>query len=324
MKNYLVLFIFILCTGVSEAQESFMLQLLPNQTYTFSMYRFVRRNQPGALVQASFKLADTSSSRLLRDFNPKTVKSTWTLDPTRVDHIIQTPRTPEFTVLSVKKDSIVNSIFDIYYLWLTVTTTPKANDTITINVRQNETITLNRTIKQTLDIPNFDGLGNTYKIPTPDGLQRIKLVLRDSNLAWMRLNVDSFALSRTDSVRTVQMQFSSPVGGNFVTYMATYQQYRGFPTHTLIRFNVSGGTATEEVQDESVKIFPNPVNDYFSIESEALIEQYHIFDLSGKCLYSATVNSHNAQINSVIPKGTYLLKLQTTKGLVTKKLVVKP
>jgi hypothetical protein len=327
MKNYFVrLVLFMLLSSTLAAQDSFDVQLFPNQAYTCSVYIFVRRDTPGPLVQATYRLTDTSPERWLRDFNPKVVKSTWTLDPTRVDHYIKAPSTTSgsFGVGIFRDNASIDGPFRNYTVGVRPTNGPKAADTILINAQPNDVVTINRVVHHVLDIPNFDGLGNTYKIPTPDGLQRFKLVVRDSNLTWLKVSSDSFALSRIDSVKTVQLRFTSPTIGNYETYMATYRQYRGFPAYTLIRFNVKNTTATQDLPEESVNIFPNPVNNQFLIESENLIEQYHIFDLTGKCLFTTSVNSYNAQVNTALPKGVYLLKLQTNKGNLTKKIVVKP
>lgn len=332
MKNYFVrLCVFILLSSNLYAQTSGpFVELFPNQTFTSSVYHFIRRDAPGPVVQATYRIKDTLlQTRWIRDINPKIIRSTWTFDPTRMDHIIRSPKlnspnSPVSTIENVVNDLAVGNIFNTYVVILRSTNTPPANDTININSRLNDTIIYNKVIKHTLDIPNFDGLGKTYNIPTPDGLQRIKLVVRDSNLTWMKLSIDSFALSRTDSVKAIQMRFTSPTVGNFETYMAIYPQYRALPVYTLIRFNVKNTTATQDLPEESVHIFPNPVNDQFLIESENLIEQYHIFDLTGKCLFTTSVNSYNAQVNMALPKGVYLLKLQTNKGNLTKKIVVKP
>jgi hypothetical protein len=57
------------------------------------------------------------------------------------------------------------------------------------------------------------------------------------------------------------------------------------------------------------KIYPNPFNEQFTIESEQLIKTIHIFDLNGKEVYSNSMNDYNQSFAPNLQNGMYQLKL---------------
>jgi uncharacterized repeat protein (TIGR02543 family) len=82
-------------------------------------------------------------------------------------------------------------------------------------------------------------------------------------------------------------------------------------------------TGISETESASIKIYPNPVKDELLIESADLtITKVEILDLSGKTVYR--FNNVKNKINvSLLPKGVYFVKLETGKGIVTKKIIKK-
>jgi hypothetical protein len=70
------------------------------------------------------------------------------------------------------------------------------------------------------------------------------------------------------------------------------------------------------VKNENIKIYPNPVKDELRIESGDLkIESVEILDLSGKKISTNSIDV------SPLPQGIYFVKLETEKGIVTKKII---
>jgi hypothetical protein len=62
-------------------------------------------------------------------------------------------------------------------------------------------------------------------------------------------------------------------------------------------------------QRNKTKIYPNPFNEQFTIESEQLIKTIHIFDLNGKEVYSNSMNDYNQSFAPNLQNGMYQLKL---------------
>jgi len=77
----------------------------------------------------------------------------------------------------------------------------------------------------------------------------------------------------------------------------------------------------ESIAIENVDIFPNPVKDELRVEGGDLtIKKVEILEITGKTIYQ--FNDLKNQINvSALPQGIYFVKIETNKGIVTKKFI---
>ena len=98
------------------------------------------------------------------------------------------------------------------------------------------------------------------------------------------------------------------------------------------KFNVVGieETSIEPIETDIVKIYPNPTAGELRITNyESRIESVEIFDVAGRRVVSVeTLRATSLQPTitldiSHLPVGTYFVRLQTDKGLITKKIVKK-
>lgn len=72
----------------------------------------------------------------------------------------------------------------------------------------------------------------------------------------------------------------------------------------------------------SVKIYPNPVNDLFTIASVNLIRNIEVYDMTGKQLTALTPDSNTIVINfAKYSSGIYLVKITGETGILTQKIV---
>ncbi|MEZ4796561.1 MAG: T9SS type A sorting domain-containing protein [Flavobacteriaceae bacterium] len=71
----------------------------------------------------------------------------------------------------------------------------------------------------------------------------------------------------------------------------------------------------------TIKIYPNPTSNYFTIQSKLKINKIEIFDQLGK-----VINEINSEMDFIdvshYSKGVYLLKIDTEKGSFSKKLII--
>ena len=78
-----------------------------------------------------------------------------------------------------------------------------------------------------------------------------------------------------------------------------------------------------EVKDISVSIYPNPTNGKITIQSEG-IEKIELIDLQGRIFYVSEEKCNISDIDfGEKSKGIYFVKIQTSKGIITKKIVLK-
>ena len=80
---------------------------------------------------------------------------------------------------------------------------------------------------------------------------------------------------------------------------------------------------TEVELQKMCYLVPNPTRDYFKALSHYTIESVQVFDLAGKLLIEEKLNHFEALIDvSDFAAGTYIVKINTVKGSVEKKMIV--
>ncbi|MEM9053504.1 MAG: T9SS type A sorting domain-containing protein, partial [Bacteroidota bacterium] len=77
-----------------------------------------------------------------------------------------------------------------------------------------------------------------------------------------------------------------------------------------------GGTVSLEEgnEEDKLKVFPNPFQEYFIVESSKTQFQLNIFDLSGKLVGQELLQSGQRVETSQLPKGAYILQLTDSSG----------
>lgn len=92
-------------------------------------------------------------------------------------------------------------------------------------------------------------------------------------------------------------------------------------------FNINGTVTlgvSENTFEASVSLSPNPVRDVLSISvaTNTTVTSYEIFDVNGKVVKSMNSTSSISEINvSELSVGNYILKLQSDKGIASKKFI---
>lgn len=78
------------------------------------------------------------------------------------------------------------------------------------------------------------------------------------------------------------------------------------------------------IEDASLIVYPNPAQDICRITSENLeINHLEIIDLNGRTIQSGIIDSQEFEIQLYdLPKGIYILKFNTPKGIIVRKLMV--
>jgi hypothetical protein len=93
----------------------------------------------------------------------------------------------------------------------------------------------------------------------------------------------------------------------------------GFPI--LIWQTGGSGSGIENIEDNSIIIYPNPATEWLMISGEWLIKGVEIFDVSGKSIVKY-FNQNRIDV-STLSQGIYLIKIETDKGIKTERFIKK-
>lgn len=87
---------------------------------------------------------------------------------------------------------------------------------------------------------------------------------------------------------------------------------------TTVTYLYFEGMATQEVSKTKILVFPNPTDGKFTIQLDSgeSVKKVRIYDMRGKLVSKKTDLSH-------LPNGTYMLKIETSKGDYSQKIIKK-
>ena len=82
--------------------------------------------------------------------------------------------------------------------------------------------------------------------------------------------------------------------------------------------------AVDENESGSLVVYPNPAKDRLTVESEEVIRQCEIYDITGQLVKTLENDSERMEISvEALPAGTYLVKLVTDSYTQTRRFVKK-
>ena len=96
-------------------------------------------------------------------------------------------------------------------------------------------------------------------------------------------------------------------------------------TRVAIRLTPEGVVSLADVELSSVSLYPNPASSELTVSATSSINRIEIANLLGQMVYeNATLGSNQATINvSALQQGAYLVRVFTTEGTMTRKLIVR-
>lgn len=102
-----------------------------------------------------------------------------------------------------------------------------------------------------------------------------------------------------------------------------YLSYRDANKSSVITYNTYLQTnKLSKVDKSDFSVYPNPVNDVLSIEMEATINGLNIININGQIVQSTFDNRKIVSV-AELPKGIYLIRILTDKGILAKCFVKK-
>ncbi len=105
--------------------------------------------------------------------------------------------------------------------------------------------------------------------------------------------------------------------GSKALYQAAYQ-WKNF-TNIVEMTNTD---VTNPNLDEII-IYPNPATSYFTVNGLEDVANVSVFNLNGKVLFSTQLSNSETVAVDDLPKGFYILRINTKGGTVERKLIKK-
>lgn len=107
------------------------------------------------------------------------------------------------------------------------------------------------------------------------------------------------------------------IGGDF-------SDYNGTTSRRLARLNGSNTTSIENINNDfSFNFFPNPSNEFITVNGLPINSTVKIFDITGKVVYNSPVQNEQTTINlSNLTNGVYIIQAENNGFSANRKLVV--
>ena len=141
---------------------------------------------------------------------------------------------------------------------------------------------------------------------------------------WLSVNpaVDTIASNESEDLE-VTFDAAGLETGDYTANILISSNDPVTPVDTVpVLLGVSVGL--NEFDNVATLIYPNPANDFINIKSTDEINKVKIFNYVGQKVYENNVNTKYFIINTSSYKaGIYIIKLQTNKALITRKITVK-
>ena len=151
------------------------------------------------------------------------------------------------------------------------------------------------------------------------------LFVSKNNVKVNHIDINFFkVLDNQNAIYNINVQSSATLGNFDIGYYYPSDQDTMYLNNY---FSILAGTGTNEIVQNTIKIFPNPVKNILNIESKNNISSVQIFDLFGKEIFNKILEKETQNIQLAItdlhiPKGIFLVKLQSQAGIETQKIII--
>lgn len=138
-------------------------------------------------------------------------------------------------------------------------------------------------------------------------------------------NRSSTELNEEEILLLNELSMNDTTNAGYIAEALLYQQYEYDYNHNPIVFNDGNRMLkSEELQENDLRLFPNPSSDMLNIESSTTkINSVYIYNVLGELVYSEEINNNAISINTTkFPKGLYLVKISKEDKIVSEKLII--
>ncbi len=114
-----------------------------------------------------------------------------------------------------------------------------------------------------------------------------------------------------------EQSFSKPETVTLLNTVQGKKYYVNIGSSTIIDFTegtfnleITTNLNTNDVYTSSLKVYPNPTNDFLHVENNQHVLAYEIKDMTGRSIVSRKMNGKKIDVQN-LAKGVYIIKLQT-------------
>ena len=142
-------------------------------------------------------------------------------------------------------------------------------------------------------------------------------------------NSDEITIKNGESMEFVQKwQFEDGVvGEDYILSLWYYNPRIGGVSQLVnenIHFTLSEETGLENVSDTQVRLYPNPADEQLFIETASRIERVTLYNMQGGRVYETAPGTTSTVLDvNTLCQGTYIVTVETTNGVIIKKINIK-
>lgn len=109
---------------------------------------------------------------------------------------------------------------------------------------------------------------------------------------------------------------------NIISNMNTVNNSVAIPNFSITVIQAESGTlSVEETISASIKLYPNPIESKIHIQTTKQIEKVALYDSTGKLIQKHNTLSQNSIQVAHLQAGIYFITIETSEGIITKKLI---
>ena len=138
--------------------------------------------------------------------------------------------------------------------------------------------------------------------------------------SWVTAATNPFTIVAVPQSQGCMVFFVRSVCSNEVVSPWAAVATPGCPANVIDYLETLSNPKVPMINDNDVRIFPNPSRNVFRIASNATIDQLTLFDALGKQIFIQTQNTREINLESV-SKGIYILEITSDNNHIFRKLI---
>jgi hypothetical protein len=173
----------------------------------------------------------------------------------------------------------------------------------------------------------------TFMVAPGAGTPRFRKENYSVLISYTDMNPDSFVELFTETLQETHPQNELQERKVELTFYEGQTVYMAFRHHDSadndrlflahVKITMPGLTGIYPTDDLLVKVYPNPARDFLRVESDVNIRQISLIGIMGNIVSQELVSNNRYELNlGHLAEGTYILKAETEKGTVVRRIQI--